>query len=86
MEGTAIDLNYCYPQALGAFTTGVLAAANVADTDGWTIVATAAGAAGGKTVTLTLDGAATPASCAVSYTSPAAANGTGAVATVLTGC
>jgi len=84
MEGTAIDLNYCYPQALGAFTTGVLAAANVDDTDSWTI--NGGGATAGSSVTIRLNGAATPASCAVSYASPASANLTGAVTTVLTGC
>jgi MSHA pilin protein MshA len=84
LEGTSIDLNYCYPQALGAFTTGVLAAANVASTDGWTIAGGAA--AGGSTVTVTLNDAATPANCSVSYTSPAASNTAGATATTVTGC
>jgi len=85
MEGTAVDLNYCYPQALGAFTTGILAAANVSGNDGWTI--TGGAPAAGSSVTIQLSDAATPASCAITYTSPsAAASQPTFSAPVTTGC
>ena len=77
LEGLTVDLNHCYPQALGSFTTGVLGAANVAAADGWTVSATAGevgGATAGSKVVIQLSDATTPANCSISYT--AAANGT----------
>jgi hypothetical protein len=84
VEGLSVALNHCYPQALGAFTTGILGAANVSAADGWTIVGGAATA--GATVTLNLSDAATPASCSIVYTSAADASTPPTVATTVTGC
>jgi MSHA pilin protein MshA len=79
LEGTTIALNYCYPQALTSFSAGVLSAANVASTDGWT-------ATGTSPLLLTLDDAATPASCSVSYTPAASASAPPVIATTVSGC
>jgi MSHA pilin protein MshA len=87
MEGAAVALNHCYPQALGAFNTGVLVAANVAAADNWTISATQAGAAApGSVLTIQLSDAATPANCSVTYTSASAITAPPTVTTTLTGC
>ena len=79
LEGTSVALNYCYPQALGALTTGIFGAANVApnasDSDNWVVDGTnIGGASGGSVVQINLSDAATPASCRIRYASPAAAN------------
>jgi MSHA pilin protein MshA len=87
MEGTAIDLNHCYPQALGAFATGILAAANVAAADGWAIsTVNTGGANAGDTLTIELSDAGTPANCSVTFTSAAAANTPPVISTTVTGC
>ncbi len=87
MEGSAIALNHCYPQALGNFAGGILAASNVVASDGWVVSSTnGGGSAVNTTVTIELSDAATPASCMVSYTSPSAANMPATVSTVVTGC
>ena len=78
MDGTAIAMINKYPQALTtAAGNGILAAANMAPgatiataVDG--VFATGGGAAAGSTLTITPIGATTPASCTVTYTSPAA--------------
>ena len=78
MDGTAIAMINKYPQALTtAAGNGILAAANMAPgatiataVDG--VFATGGGAAAGSTLTITPVGATTPASCTVTYTSPAA--------------
>ncbi len=77
LEGTSIAINYCYPQALAGFGTGVLGAANVVAVDGWVVDATngPGGAAAGSALQINLSDGATPANCSVKYTSPAAANG-----------
>lgn len=70
MEGSTIALNYCYAQALGSFTTGILSAANVPASDNWVIDGSnGGGAGGGSTVQINLSDAVTPASCSISYTS-----------------
>jgi MSHA pilin protein MshA len=84
MEGQSVALNHCYPQALGAFGTGILGAANVAAADGWTIVGGAAAVA--STVTINLSDAATPANCSIAYTSSADAVTPPTIATTVTGC
>lgn len=67
MEGVSIDLQGCYPQALGtSFNVGILAAANIESADNWTRVG--GGSAAGATVTLQLADAGTPATCSVAYT------------------
>ena len=84
MEGVAIDLNYCYPQAI-AGTTGVASAANInATSDGVTVSAGAATA--GTALTVTVNGATTAANCRVTYTSPTAANTQPTVVPDVSGC
>ena len=78
MDGTAIAMVNRYPQALTtAAGNGILAAINM--TPGATIAtardgvfATGGGAAAGSILTITPVGATTPASCTITYTSPAA--------------
>lgn len=78
MDGTAVAMVNKYPQALTtAAGLGILAATNMAPgatiataVDG--VFATGGGAAAGSTLTITPVGATTPASCTVTYTSPAA--------------
>jgi MSHA pilin protein MshA len=78
MDGTVIAMVNKYPQALTtAGGNGILAAATMAPgatiataVDG--VFATGGGAAAGSTLTITPVGATTPASCTITYTSPAA--------------
>ena len=77
MDGTAVAMINKYPQALTtAGGNGILAAINM--TPGATIAtakdgvfATGGGAAAGSILTITPVGATTPASCTITYTSPA---------------
>ena len=79
MDGTAIAMINKYPQALAtAGGNGILAAISMAPgttiataKDG--IFTTGGGAGAGATLTLTPVGATTPASCTITYQSPAAA-------------
>lgn len=87
MEGASVALNHCYPQALGTFTTGVLAAANVSASDGWAVSTTSAGGAtAGTALVIELSDAATPANCSVSYTSAANATTPPVVTSTVSGC
>jgi MSHA pilin protein MshA len=87
LEGSAVALNHCYPQALGSFTTGILVAANVAAADSWQISTTSGGGAtAGSVLRIELTDAATPANCSVTYTSAAAANTPSVISTTVTGC
>ena len=89
MEGTTVDLNFCYPQALGSFTGGILGASNVESGDGWTISSTVGfvgNVAAGSAVRIEMSDAAAPANCSVTYTSPAAANTTPTVVVDVTNC
>ena len=87
LEGATVALNHCYPQALGAFATGILTAANVSASDSWVIDGTVAGAAAaGSVLQINLSDAATPATCSVSYTSAASATTPPVVSTTVTGC
>ena len=87
MEGTSIALNHCYPQSLGSFATGILAASNVSAGDGWQIAAgTPGGSAVGTTLTIELTDAATPSTCAITYVSPSAVNVPATVSTSVAGC
>jgi MSHA pilin protein MshA len=89
LEGLSVDLNHCYPQALGSFTAGVLGAANVAAADGWAVSTTAGevgAATAGSKVVIQLSDAATPASCSISYTSAAGATTPPVIATTVSGC
>ena len=76
MDGTNIAMVNKYPQALLPPGLGILAAVNM--TPGATIAlakdgvfATGGGAGAGSTLTITPVGATTPASCTITYTSPA---------------
>lgn len=84
VEGLSVALNHCYPQALGAFGSGILGAANVSAADGWTIVGGAA--AVGSVVTIDLSDAATPANCSIAYTSSADAVTPPSIVTTVSGC
>jgi MSHA pilin protein MshA len=86
LETRAIDLNFCYPQALLGPTVGILGAANVDLVRDNVTVAGAGGTAGGSTVTLTMNGAVTPASCSVTYISPNAANAQPQISALTTAC
>lgn len=82
MEGATVDVDYCYPEAAGNFSAGVLLAANVVASDGWVI---ASGSPSGV-VQINLSDAGTPASCSVSYTAASASAPMPSVATTTTGC
>ncbi len=85
LEGVSIDLNHCYPQALGSFSGGVLAAANITAAEGW-FLGTAGGATAGSALRIDLIEAQTPANCAITYTSPASLSAAGVVAIDTSGC
>ncbi len=86
LEGMAIDLNHCYPQALGSFGQGVLGAANIVAADDWVVGSNAGAAAAGSVLTIQLSEATTPANCSITYTSPATATNAPTVATTVSGC
>lgn len=87
MEGISIDLNYCYAQALGTLSSGILGAANVPAEDGWLVDTTVVGGATpGAAVQINLADATTPASCSVSYTSAASATTPPTIAATTSGC
>lgn len=83
MEGLAIPMINGYPQANAG---GIIAAAQLnAVTDGLTISAGGAGA--NQLITIDIVGATAPATCRISYTSPAAAGSAPVIAVPLTaGC
>ena len=86
MESMVVDLNHCYPQALGNFGQGILGAANIRAADDWVVGSNAGAAAAGSVLTIQLTDAATPANCSITYTSPATAAGAGNVAVTVSGC
>ena len=87
LEGTSVALNYCYAQALGSVSTGILAAANVSTTDNWVIDGTnAGGATAGSIVQVNLSDATTPASCSISYTSSGSSTTPPTITATVTGC
>ena len=87
MEGTLIDLNFCYPQAGTSLSAGVMAAANISATDNWVIDGTnKGGATGGSVVQINLSDASIPASCFVSYTSATAATVPPVITATTSGC
>ena len=86
LEGLNIALNHCYPQALGAFGSGVLGAANVLAADGWVVGSNAGAAAAGSVLTIQLSEGTTPANCSITYTSPANATAAPSVAVDVSGC
>ena len=86
IEGLTVALNHCYPQALSGFGTGILGAANVAAADEWVVGSNAGASTAGSVLTIQQSGATTPASCSVTYTSPANATAAATVTTTVTGC
>jgi MSHA pilin protein MshA len=87
IEGTAVALNYCYPQALAVATDGILFASNISTAnDAVTLVTASAGAAGGSSIVIQVNGAGTLAQCAVTYASPTAANAAPTISAITTGC
>jgi MSHA pilin protein MshA len=73
MEGLSVDLNHCYPQALGALGSGIFGAARIEAADGWVLDGTKVGAAAaGSVVQINLSDAIAPANCSVSFTSASA--------------
>jgi MSHA pilin protein MshA len=86
VDGLSISTNYGYPQALGA--NGIVDAAgldsSVANNDQVTI--SAGGATAGTAITIQIAGAATAATCQISYTSPSAAGSTPTIALATVGC
>ena len=86
LEGLSVDLNHCYPQALGTFGQGVLGAANVLASDDWVVGSSAGAAAAGSVLTIQLSEASTPANCSITYTSPATLNASPSIATTVSGC
>jgi len=78
VDGVSIVTNYGYPQALAAGNgaTGIVDAAGLdtsaSNNDG--IALTGGSATGGTALVIQINGAPTPANCAISYTAPSAAN------------
>jgi MSHA pilin protein MshA len=78
MEGTAVDLAYCYPEASA---TGIVVAANLnATADGLTI----AHASSPNATTIDINGAG--GTCRIVYAEPTAANGAPTVTLTTSGC
>ena len=77
VDGVTIVTAYGYPQALaaGSGATGIVDAAGL-DTSGNNNDAITLTGGGVAALVIEVNGAATPANCAVSYTAPAAANAT----------
>ncbi|MEO1767297.1 type II secretion system protein [Thiobacter aerophilum] len=93
MEGQVIDLINGYPVATtgdnnpipAAGNRGILVAAQL-DDGADQLTYTGGGAAGGSTLNVQVNGAATPANCRVSYISPNVAGGSPTITVVTTGC
>ena len=82
MEGTTINLAYCYPVALSG-SNGIAEAANVSAGDGYTFTYTTAP----NKLTVQVSGASTAATCSFSYSESTAADAAPTmVAPVITGC
>ena len=86
MDGLTVDLNHCYPQALGAFGQGVLGAANVLAADDWVVGSNAGAAAAGSVLTIQLSEATTPANCSITYTAATTLNSAPGITTTVSGC
>lgn len=93
MEGQSIDLINGYPVATtgdnnpipAAGNRGILVAAQLDDVADQ-VTYNGGGAGAGATLNIRINGAGTPATCQVSYTAPAAANGSPTITVVTTGC
>jgi MSHA pilin protein MshA len=93
MESQVIDLINGYPVATtgdnnpipAAGSRGILVAAQLDDVADQ-LTYTGGGAAAGSTLNVQINGAGTPATCQVSYTSPTTAAGSPVISVVTTGC
>lgn len=93
MESQVIDLINGYPVATtgdnnpipAAGSRGILVAAQLDDVADQ-VTYNGGGAAAGSTLNVRINGAGTATTCQVSYTSPAAANGSPVISVVTTGC
>ncbi len=86
LEGLTVDLNHCYPQALGNFGQGVLGAANILAADDWVVGSNTGAAAAGSLLTIQLSQATSPANCSITYTAPATASDAPVIVTSVSGC
>jgi MSHA pilin protein MshA len=87
LEGLSVDLNYCYPQALGALGSGIFGASKIEAGDGWVLDGThAGGAAAGTAVQINLSDAVTPANCSVSFTSATGVTAPPVISADTSGC
>ena len=86
VDGLSISTNYGYPQALGP--NGIVDAAGLdsSASNNDQVAISAGGATAGTAITIQIAGAATAATCQVSYTSPSVANGTPTIALAIAGC
>lgn len=93
MESQVIDLINGYPVATtgdnnpipAAGSRGILVAAQLDDVADQ-LTYTGGGTAAGSTLNVRINGAGTPATCQISYTSPAVASGSPTISVVTTGC
>jgi len=87
VDGVSIVTAYGYPQALAASNgaTGIVDAAGL-DTSGNNNDGITLTGGGANPLVIEVNGSATLASCAVSYTAPASANATPTITLVTTGC
>jgi MSHA pilin protein MshA len=85
MQGQRIALNHCYPQALGEYGSGILAAAQVRADAGWALAETG-GSAPGSALRISLADAPSPATCSVTYTSATSTLTPPKVAVSVSGC
>lgn len=81
MEGTNVTIVNGYPTADAA---GIIAAAQINTTDGFTV--SGGGAAAGSTVTVQATGAVDPTQCQFTYQNPAAADNAPTVVITVTNC
>jgi len=82
MEGTNVTMVHRYPTANLA---GILTAAQLNATND-SLTVSAGGGGAGNSITLDILGAATPASCRITYTAPTAPGNAPAITVVTTGC
>lgn len=80
LDGATVETNHGYPEASAA---GIIAAASLDPTND-KITVTGGGSAPGSTITIQIQGAATPANCQITYSSPDLASAPTVTAPVIT--
>lgn len=83
VDGAVVTANYGYPTANAA---GIVVAAGINAVDDKLVLAGGSATAGGAALTIQMQGATTPATCQITYTSPAAANGVPTIVLATGGC